>query len=429
MAGLLGQNTSGGLLSGLLAPMNRGATPEALRRKQEEERRMAMMAQSRPQPASVMGGGESALQFLLGGTEGVHRTRERRRAEALRPQQEARMAQLRGIAESMGPAGIAAFETNPEEFGKALSSRLEGRTLDQGDVYMSGETPGYAAPFEAAPGSAIFDPRNPNQPIAMAPQENKVAGGALVAPDGRVLYRGPQVEGVASTADAFYTPEVEQGQGGGAPAIVRQARPDAVTLAPGGEVVSLDAQGNPVSRIASSQARPISDADQAAIARADNQITSLDTSLSRAAAIAQQIESGELNLGPLSNTIGGIRNNLGMSDQNSLNYDALMSWAKEARNAILQANTGVQTDQDAIRELDTILSSSRDERIVSAAVRRFIVARSATKEALQRDIARRTGGGQGGGDAQGNRLTLEQATALPPGTRFVGTDGVERVRR
>lgn len=436
MTGLLGQNRSAGLLTGGLLAQNRGATPDALRRKAEEDRRRAMMAQPQapaapPQRERVSGW--RVLDRVLFGTGpiGAELDGERARleAEAMRPQREAEQARLRAIAESMGPAGIAAFATNPEEFGKALSSRLEGRTLDQGDVYMEGRETVFGAPFDATPGSSVFNPLNPTAPLAVAAQENKVAGGALVAPDGRVLYRGPQVEAVASTADAFYTPEIAQGQGGGVPSVVRQARPDAVTVAPGGEVISLDASGQPVSRIASTQARPISDADQAAIARADSQITSLDTSLARATAIARQIETGELNLGPLTNTIGGIRNNLGMSDQNSLNYDALLSWAKEARNAILQANTGVQTDQDAIRELDTILSSSRDERIVRAAVGRFIEARTATRAALQRDIARRTG--SAGQAAPGGVVTVNspaEAQALPPGTRYRTPQGQEYIR-
>lgn len=363
------------------------------------------------------------LTYLLGGSEGMAAERAAREAERLRPQQEAERARIAALVRAMPVDAQIAYALNPDKFGEALASRSEGRVLDQGDVYMSGETPGYAAPFEAAPGSSVFDPRNPSSPIAVAAQENKVVGGALVAPEGRVLYRGPQVEGVAGTADAFYTPEIVQGQGGGAPRVVREARPDSVTVAPGGEVISLNPDGSVAGRVASSQARPMSDADQTAVARADSQITSLDTSLARARAIEQQIASGQLNLGPIANTVGGIRNNLGMSDANSLNYDALMAWAKEARNAILQANTGVQTDQDAIRELDTILSSSRDERVVTAALRRFQEARSATRAALQRDIQRRSGqggpaaSGQASGpiaeDAQGNRVQWNGSAWVP----------------
>jgi hypothetical protein len=160
-----------------------------------------------------------------------------------------------------------------------------------------------------------------------------------------------------------------------------------VNVAPGGQVYR-DGQ----LYAENTAPRPMSDSDQTAITKAEERIALLDTSLSRAAEIDRQIQAGELNLNPVANTISGLRNAAGVSDQNSLNYDALLSWAREARNAILQANTGVQTDQDAVRELETILSGTRDERIVQAALRRFQEARRATRNVFQRDITRRTGG-------------------------------------
>jgi hypothetical protein len=146
--------------------------------------------------------------------------------------------------------------------------------------------------------------------------------------------------------------------------------------------------------VENTQPTPLSDADQRAIADAEARLAALDTSLTRAAEIERQIGAGELNLNPVANTVAGLRNAAGMSNQNSLNYDALLSWAREARNAILQANTGVQTDQDAVRELETILSGTRDERIVAAALQRFQEARRATRDVFQRDIQRRSGQGQ-----------------------------------
>lgn len=330
---------------------------------------------------------------VLGGqtvTEGLDAERTRLEAERMRPQLEAETARIAALVRAMPADAQIAYALNPEKFGEALSSRSEGRVLDQGDVYMSGETPGYAAPFEAAPGSSVFDPRNPSAPIAVAAQENKVAGGALVSPDGRVLYRGPAVEGVAGTADAFYTPEIAQGAGGGAPRVVREARPDSVTVAPGGEVISLNPDGSVASRVGSTQARPMSDADQSAVARAENTLAQNRVARGRAAQFRRQLARGELNLGPMTNGISGLRNMTGRSDANSLNYDALMNWAKEARDAILAANTGVQTDGDAVRALERIISTPNDERVVSAALQRFEESQAATAQVFERDIQRRS---------------------------------------
>lgn len=407
MAGLLGSQQP--QRYGLLSPSGAAAIDSALRMPPP------------PQPAPARPRGQPGfLTQLLGGTEGLEAERARRRAEEMRPQLEARQARIQSFVDTLPPEMQLAYLANPAKLGEAFASRAEGRVLDQGDVYMSGETPGYAAPFEAAPGSAIFDPRNPNTPIAMAPQENKVAGGALVAPDGRVLYRGPAVEGVAATADAFITPEVAQGQGGGAPRIERQARPDTATVAPGGEVISFNSDGSVASRVASSQARPMSDADQAAVAKAENTLTQNRTARSRAAQFRQQLASGDLNLGPVTNAIGGLRNRLGRSNPNSLNQDALMNWAKEARDAILAANTGVQTDGDAVRALDRIISTPNDERVVNAALQRFEESQAATAQVFERDIARRSGP-QGGAstagpiaqDGQGNRVQWNGSAWVP----------------
>ena len=373
-------------------------------------------AQARPQRDRVSGW--RVLDRVLGGqtvSEGLDAERERLREERFRPQSDARRARVEDYVDRLTPDAQLAYMTARDKLGEAFASRQEGRVLDQGDIYMEGNRPAFGAPFDAAPGASVFDPLRPGAPLAVAQQENKVAGGALVAPDGRVLYRGPEVEGVAATADAFVTPEIQRGVGGGAPSIARASRPDTVTVAPGGEIVQFNPDGTVMARVASSQQRPMSDADQSAVARADNQITSLDTSLQRAAAIEQQIARGELSLGLVENAGAGFLNLTGNSNQNSLNYDALLAWAKEARNAILQANTGVQTDQDAIRELDTILSSTRDERIVTAALRRFQQARRATRGALQRDIDRRSGaqGGQASGGGSGGNA--------PQGGPAVGT--------
>ncbi|CAB4157981.1 hypothetical protein UFOVP679_65 [uncultured Caudovirales phage] len=172
-----------------------------------------------------------------------------------------------------------------------------------------------------------------------------------------------------------------------------------VSVAPAGQVYR-DGQ----LYVESTAQRPMSDSDQAAVAKADSNLMRVNTAVNRAAQIKQQISQGQLNLGPMTNVISAGRNMIGQSDQNSLNYDAMLAWAREARNAVLQANTGVQTDQDAVRELETILSGTRDERVVQAAIDRYIEASNATAQVLQRDIERRSGGQVGQPQAQGGQM-------------------------
>lgn len=378
--------------------------------------------------------GRVLSRFIFGGEDpfqAADAERVRLDAEAARPQLLARQARIQSYVDTLPIDLQLAFSANPEELGKAFSTRAEGRVLDQGDVYLEGGRPAYAAPFEAAPGSSVFDPLNPTARIASAPSENKVVGGALVAPEGRVLYRGPQVEGVAATADAYVTPEIAEGVGGGAPRIVRAARPDSVTLAPGAESVQLNPDGSVSSRVVSSQTRPISDSDQRAIAEAEANIARINTSLARAQGLIGQLDSGELNLGPVTNLLSNARNWSGQSDQNSLNYEALLNWARTAREAILQSATGTQTEGDSVRALDLILSNPNDERVVRQGIARYVEAQTPILQTFERDIARRQGGQVGPAASSGGTVSVTspaEAQALQPGTRYRTPDGQEYIR-
>lgn len=199
-------------------------------------------------------------------------------------------------------------------------------------------------------------------------------------------------------------------------------RPQLANVSPGQEVYGVGPQGQVSPLARSTQERPISVSDQNALDEADRNLTRLNTSIGRAQQIMEQIQGGQLNLGPVANTLSGLRNRFGQSDANSLNYDALLAWAKEARNAALSANTGVQTDQDAIRELDTIISNISDERVVSAALARYIDKNNQTVQSIQRGVDRRLGGRE----QSGGVVTVsgpEEARLLPRGTRFRTPDG------
>jgi hypothetical protein len=291
---------------------------------------------------------------------------------------------------------MIAFNTNPEAFGESLGMQFRPVTTAAGSQTNYGPSP-FAFRVEQPTFAESGDQTLRRSSAGVAPVYTRTAPSIKegidqsVAETGRINALNVPVGPNTDLVNPVSGQAIYQGY----------RAPDIQNVAAGGEALVFN-DGVLSGRVASTQARPLSDADQTAIARADNQIVSLDTSLARAAAIEGQIARNELNLGVLENTGSGLRNLAGMSNQNSLNYDALLAWAKEARNAILQANTGVQTDQDAIRELDTILSSTRDERIVTAALRRFQEARSATRAALQRDIQRRQGGAapvSGGGQA------------------------------
>jgi hypothetical protein len=81
--------------------------------------------------------GWRVLDRVLGGqtvTGGLDAERERLEAQAMRPQMEARQAQLRQAAEAMGPAAMLAFDLNPEKFGEELASQFSPQVIAAGGI-------------------------------------------------------------------------------------------------------------------------------------------------------------------------------------------------------------------------------------------------------------------------------------------------------
>lgn len=139
---------------------------------------------------------------VLGGqtvSEGLDAERARMEAEAMRPQAQARMAQMRGMAESMGPAAMIAFETNPEAFGESLGMQYRPVTTAEGSITSYG--PGDGARRVAAPvierfddRFGMFDPLNPQGGAQYsAPRGNTESEriAATVAETGRINATNP----------------------------------------------------------------------------------------------------------------------------------------------------------------------------------------------------------------------------------------------
>lgn len=114
---------------GLLSPDAMGAIQRAAT--------MPAPAQAPASPQRRRVSGWRVFDRVLGGqtvTEGLDAEREREQQEAMRPQMEARMAQLRGMAERMGPAAMIAFETNPAKFGESLAEQYAPQVIAAGGI-------------------------------------------------------------------------------------------------------------------------------------------------------------------------------------------------------------------------------------------------------------------------------------------------------
>lgn len=87
--------------------------------------------------------------------------------------------------------------------------------------------------------------------------------------------------------------------------------------------------------------------------------------------LAQQAQSGELNLGPVSNLINRGRNFIGASTPESVNLGLMETDLEKLRNDTLRLNKGVQTEGDAIRAMNEVIQSKNDPQLFSAAMGRL----------------------------------------------------------
>ncbi|CUJ67134.1 hypothetical protein [Achromobacter sp. 2789STDY5608628] len=81
-------------------------------------------------------------------------------------------------------------------------------------------------------------------------------------------------------------------------------------------------------------------------------------------AIQQQVREGKLDLGPMANKISEGMNWAGMSSENSRAYASFMSTLEKLRNDSLRLNKGVQTEGDAQRAWNELLSNVNDPKLV-----------------------------------------------------------------
>lgn len=82
-------------------------------------------------------------------------------------------------------------------------------------------------------------------------------------------------------------------------------------------------------------------------------------------AIKAQVDGGELQLGPVKNMISAGKNMAGLSDENSRNYGTFKSTLEKLRNDSLRLNKGVQTEGDAVRAWNELLTNINDQKLVS----------------------------------------------------------------
>lgn len=177
-------------------------------------------------------------------------------------------------------------------------------------------------------------------------------------------------------------------------------------------------------------------------------IGSARTMNSELARIDNQIASGELSLGMMANTKSSVLNAVGAGDQNARNYASLNSTLEKLRNESLRLNTGVQTEGDAQRAWNELVTNLKNPELVRQRLAE-ISALNDQAMAIRTGIInnRRTGQGAAPLDidsvlgqprprsdqareaAAGRTVSVESDSdyeALPSGTLFIAPDGTTR---
>lgn len=80
--------------------------------------------------------------------------------------------------------------------------------------------------------------------------------------------------------------------------------------------------------------------------------------------VTRLIDSGKLDLGLISNTTGKVLNYAGISTESSRNLNTFKATLEKLRNDSLRLNKGVQTDGDAQRAWNELLSNINDKNMV-----------------------------------------------------------------
>lgn len=335
--------------------------------------------------------GWRVLDRVLGGetvSEGLDAERARLQAEAMRPQNEARAAFVRAHAMALGPVAEAALALNPEEYGKAMSTNLEGYTLGAGGVRGGVNGQVASAPTFTPVNDTIYrnDPgAGTSVPTATAP----AAFSDMVADFNA---RNPVVP-----ANSTWMNESGGVRGRG------YIPPNVTTLAPGTQGVVTNPDGDITNRFGSTQERPV---NPALLKRADDlelALTADENSIARVQSALALITDPDgrgparapVRVGPWENFGAGFLNATGMSNDNSLGIAQLITTAESLRQGILNDATGPQTEGDALRALNSILAGRNDPAVIRQGFNDYLAAKRRTAAVRRRQMEElRAGGGQ-----------------------------------
>jgi hypothetical protein len=119
-------------------------------------------------------------------------------------------------------------------------------------------------------------------------------------------------------------------------------------------------------------------------------------------AMLEQIKGGGLKFGPVKNVESSVRNFIGLSNVESRNLASFKATLEKLRNESLRLNKGVQTDGDAQRAWNELMTNINDTELVKQRLEEIVKINSRARKIRQSNIAEiRRNYGVGGIDTSG----------------------------
>lgn len=120
------------------------------------------------------------------------------------------------------------------------------------------------------------------------------------------------------------------------------------------------------------QSGPAKPMPAAALKMQQEELDALGTAAGMNAQLAkfvEQIKSGGLKLGPVENLVSRGKNFAGASSENSRNFASFQATLEKIRNDSLRLNKGVQTEGDAVRAWNELVTNANDPQVVMQRLR------------------------------------------------------------
>lgn len=257
-----------------------------------------------------------------------------------------------------------ALDGNEESRRMALQSAPVDQMASLKQMFMQMDAPKLAATkeFRAQTAAGAYMIKDPAQWAAFQ-EQRKAEAQRLGIPFGDVPFeQKDQLIAMGRTVDELINEEIERKK-----IALDESRTTAQNAASYAQAAASRAAAS--QRVAGGAPLP-----QRAQAAEDDDIAAIQTTQSIKAqldGIAAQIDSGELDLGPVNNVISRGQNYLGASNEGSTNFATMMSTLEDMRNKSLLLNKGVQTEGDAVRAWNALIANVNDPKVVKAQIMRI----------------------------------------------------------